>query len=129
MQTILYNISQVIGVAIIHSLWQGLLVYLGLRLIVLFFPRLSSRVKHNVAITALVCVSSWFVYTLSNEINTHTWVSLNTYDRGILPTVFGLPLHVMHDASYSSRYNYAIEWMLPYITIVYIVGLIFNTGQ
>jgi beta-lactamase regulating signal transducer with metallopeptidase domain len=129
MQTILYNISQVIGVAIIHSLWQGLLVYLGLRLIVLFFPHLSSRVKHNVAITALVWVTSWFVYTLSNEINTHTWVSLNTYDKGILQTVFGLPLQVMHDASYSSRYNYAIEWMLPYITIVYIVGLIFNTGQ
>ena len=25
METILYNISQVIGVAVIHSLWQGLI--------------------------------------------------------------------------------------------------------
>ncbi|MGZ3766283.1 MAG: M56 family metallopeptidase [Mucilaginibacter sp.] len=129
MQTILYNISQVIGVAIIHSLWQGLLVYLGLRLIVLFFPHLSSRAKHNVAVTALVWITSWFAYTLLNEINAHTWVSINTQDKGVLPVVFGLPLHIAHNASYSSRYYYAIEWLLPYITIVYIIGLFFNTGQ
>ncbi len=129
MQTILYNISQVIGVAIIHSLWQGLFVYLGLRLIILFFPHLSSSAKHNVAITALVWITAWFVLTLSKEFNTHTWVSLNTRDNGILPAAFGLPLHLTDDASYSSRYNYAIEWLLPYITIVYLIGLLFNTGQ
>ncbi|MDB5153414.1 MAG: family metalloprotease [Mucilaginibacter sp.] len=129
METILYNISQVIGVAIIHSLWQGLLVYLGLRLIVLFFPNLSSRAKHNVAVTALIWVTVWFVCTLSNEINTHTWININARDHGILPTVFSLPLHIAHNASYSARYNYTIEWLLPYITIVYIIGLIFNTGQ
>ena len=129
MQTILYNISQVIGVAIIHSLWQGLLVYLGLRLIVLFFPNLSSKAKHNVAVTALIWVTAWFVYTLSNEINTYQWVSLNAGNKNVLPAVFGLPLHIAHNTSYSTRYNYAIEWLLPYITIVYLVGLIFSTGQ
>ncbi len=83
MQTILYNISQVIGVAIIHSLWQGLFVYLGLRLIILLFPQLSSATKHNVAMTALVWITAWFVYTLSNEFNTHTWVTLNTRNKDI----------------------------------------------
>src|SRR6202012_5849428 len=42
---------------------------------------------------------------------------------------FGLPLHLAHDASFSERYNYTIEWLLPYITIVYLIGLMFNTGQ
>jgi beta-lactamase regulating signal transducer with metallopeptidase domain len=129
MQTILYNISQIIGVAIIHSLWQGLFVYLGLKLIILFFPHLSSAAKHNVAITALVWITAWFVLTLSKEFNTHTWVSINTHDKGILPAAFGLPLHIAHNTSYSERYNYAIEWLLPYITIVYIIGFIFNTSQ
>jgi bla regulator protein BlaR1 len=129
MQTILYNISQVMGVAIIHSLWQGLLIYLGLRLIILFFPQMASAAKHNLAMTALSAITVWFVYTLTNEINAHTWVNINTHDKGILPAIFGLPLHVPHDASYSARYNYAIEWLLPYITIVYIIGFIFNTTQ
>jgi bla regulator protein blaR1 len=129
MQTILYNISQIIGVAIIHSLWQGLFVYLGLRLIILLFPHLSSATKHNVAMTALVWITAWFVYTLSNEFNTHTWVAINTHNKDIVPVAFGLPLHLTHDASFSERYNYTIEWLLPYITIVYIVGFIFNTGQ
>ena len=129
METILYNISQVVGVAVIHSLWQGLFVYLGLRLIILLFPQLSSATKHNVAMTGLVWITVWFIYTLSTEINNHTWVVINTHDKGVFPAVFGMPLHINHDASFSSRYNYAIEWLMPYITIVYMIGLLFNTGQ
>jgi bla regulator protein BlaR1 len=129
MQTILYNISQVIGVAIIHSLWQGLFIYLILRLALSLLPQLSSKAKHNLGFIALISIAVWFVCTLQNEINAHTWVVLKTKGTGILPTAFGLPLHVTNDASFSTRYNYTIEGMLPYITILYIAGLIFNTGQ
>jgi beta-lactamase regulating signal transducer with metallopeptidase domain len=129
MQTILYNISQVIGVAIIHSLWQGLLVYLGLRLIILLFPQLSSATKHNVALTALAWITGWFAYTFINEINVHTWVAINTPAKDVLPAIFTLPAHITHSATFNERYNYTIEWLLPYITIVYVIGLLFNTGQ
>ena len=129
METILYNISQVVGVAIIHSLWQGLFVYLGLRLIILLFPQLSAATRHNVAMTGLVWITVWFIYTLSAEINNHTWVIVNTHNKDVLPAVFGMPLHIGHDVTLSSRYNYAIEWLMPYITIVYTIGLLFNTGQ
>ncbi|MEO6850949.1 MAG: M56 family metallopeptidase, partial [Mucilaginibacter sp.] len=129
MQTILYNISQVIGVAIIHSLWQGLLVYLGLKIILSSFPGLSSASKHNLAFTALLGLTAWFAYTLLNEISVHTWVIVTTHNDGIVPAVFTMPLHVTHNASYNSIYNYTIEWMLPYVTLIYVVGLIFNTTQ
>jgi beta-lactamase regulating signal transducer with metallopeptidase domain len=129
METILYNISQVVGVAVIHSLWQGLFVYLGLRLIILLFPQLSAATKHNVAMTGLAFITVWFVYTLSTEINNHTWVVINARNKEALPAVFGMPLHLGHDATFSTRYNYAIEWLMPYVTIVYMIGLLFNTGQ
>jgi bla regulator protein BlaR1 len=129
MQTILYNISQVIGVAIIHSLWQGLLVYLLLRLVILLFPHLSSGAKHNLAFTALLSVTAWFAYTLSQEINAHTWVFLKTNAEAILPALFGIPIHGHHVTTYSARYYYTIEGLLPYITLIYIMGVIFNTGK
>jgi len=129
METILYNISQVVGVAVIHSLWQGLFVYLGLRLIILLFPQLSAATRHNVAMTGLAWITVWFIYTLLAEINNHTWVVINTHNKDILPAVFGMPLHIGHDVTLSSRYNYAIEWLMPYITIIYMIGLLFNTCQ
>jgi len=57
METILYNISQVVGVAVIHSLWQGLFVYLGLRLIILMFPQLLVFFKYIVVITVLAFIT------------------------------------------------------------------------
>ncbi len=129
METILYNISQVVGVAVIHSLWQGLFVYLGLRLIILLFPQLSAATKHNAAMTGLAFITVWFIYTLSTEINNHTWVVINTHNKDILPAVFGMPLHLGNDVTFSTRYNYAIEWLMPLSTIIYKIRLLFNPGQ
>jgi bla regulator protein BlaR1 len=127
MQTILYNISQVIGVTIIHSLWQGLLIYLLLRLALLFFTHLSSKAKHNLAIAALLAITVWFVYTLLIEISVYNWVALKTNDQGILSAILAMPIHVRRSAPFSLRYYYTIEGLLPYITILYIAGLVFNT--
>ena len=129
MQTIIYNISQVIGVAIIHSLWQGLLIYLTLRVLLLIFPAFSSAARHNIAMTALSAMTVWFVYTLSKEISLYTWVVLQTDNKGIFQDILNLPIHGKHVLTYSARYYYTIEGILPYITIIYITGLIFNTGK
>ncbi|GAC1311778.1 MAG: hypothetical protein NVSMB24_31960 [Mucilaginibacter sp.] len=42
METILYNISQVLGITIIHSLWQGLFIYFALRMALMFSAQLSA---------------------------------------------------------------------------------------
>ena len=125
MQTILYNISQEIREAIIHSMWQGLLIYLILRVLFGLFPQLSSAAKHNIAMTALVSITVWFVVTLSNEISVYQWVVLKPDEPGILPAILGLPIPGKHVTTYSARYYYTIEGLLPYITLVYIAGLIF----
>jgi hypothetical protein len=45
MENIAYNISQVLGITIIHSLWQGLLIYFFLRVILLFTAWLPASKK------------------------------------------------------------------------------------
>ena len=130
METILYNISQVVGVAIIHSLWQGLVIYLFLRLVLLSFSSLSAKAKHNIGMMALLALTTWFIYTLAGEIRVYQWVQLKAdshYD--ILPAIMGMPLHIPHQTAYSSRVFYTIEGFLPYVTLIYIAGLLFNTTK
>lgn len=130
METILYNISQVVGVAIIHSMWQGLFIYLLLRLVLLSFSALSAKSKHNMAIAAMLGVTVWFLYTLVGEIQVYQWVELNTHsDTGFVPAILTMPLHMPHTTSFSSRYYYTIESFLPYVTLIYISGLLFNTSK
>jgi hypothetical protein len=45
MENILYNISQVLGITIIHSLWQGLLIYFLLRVVLLSASGLTASKK------------------------------------------------------------------------------------
>lgn len=130
METILYNISQVIGVAIIHSLWQGLFIYLFLRLVLLSFSSLAAKYKHNLAMLAMFGVTVWFIYTLVGEIRVYQWVELKTNDvQGVMPAILGMPLHITHTTTFSSRYFYTIEGFLPYVTLIYIAGLLFNTTK
>ncbi|MBS1531009.1 MAG: M56 family metallopeptidase, partial [Bacteroidetes bacterium] len=130
METILYNISQVVGVAIIHSMWQGLFIYLFLRLFLLSFHTMSAKYKHNFAMLAMLGVTVWFIYTLVGEVQVYQWVQIKTsghYD--ILPAIMGMPLHIPHQAAYSNRYFYTIESFLPYVTLIYLCGVVFNTTK
>ena len=79
MESILYNISQVLGITIIHSLWQGLLIYFILRTIFAGAPTLSPVKKYNVAVIAMLSVSVCFIYTLYSEISSYNWVNLKPF--------------------------------------------------
>src|ERR1700761_6117606 len=73
MINLLYNIGQVLGVTIIHSLWQGLLIYFVLRLILSSAPNLSSAKKYNFSTFALVTMAGWFIYTFCVQAYRYDW--------------------------------------------------------
>jgi len=75
MENLLYNISQVLGITIIHSLWQGLLIYLILRILFLCRPSLSSVKKYNLSLLALLSITVWFAYTFYAGAQTYNWDS------------------------------------------------------
>ncbi|ASU35994.1 hypothetical protein [Mucilaginibacter xinganensis] len=129
MQNILYNISQVLGITIIHSLWQGLLIYFVLRLALMFSGKLSASKKYLFAAVSLLAITGWFCYTFINQINIYNWLAIAPSKLPILPLLAELPSGIGQFSDQSVRYFYSIEEYLPYIATAYVIGLLFNTGR
>lgn len=138
MKNLFYNISQVLGISIIHSLWQGLLIYLLLKLLLIAYPSLSSGKKHNLLYIGLAILTAWFACTFFIEAKDYNWAA-----KPFTPVVPGsftpvsanyLQLPPQHTApnfftEYQSKVYHIIKIYLPYISILYIIGLSVNLGR
>ncbi|MDB5287075.1 MAG: blaR1 2 [Mucilaginibacter sp.] len=129
MENILYNISQVLGITIIHSMWQGLLIYFLLRLALVLLAGLSSSKKYLLAVSSLLAITGWFAYTLVNEIQIYDWLAVKPTNLANIPLMLELPANIRQFNDQSIRYYYSIEEYLPYITLLYIAGLLTNAGR
>ncbi|OOQ58826.1 M56 family metallopeptidase [Mucilaginibacter pedocola] len=125
MQSLLYNISQVLGIAILHSLWQGLLVWFLLRIAFGAMPLLPAAKKYNVALLAMFGIAAWFMVTLFKEASNFNWHPVNTTGAGFVQQP-GLVNQLSPFTAQADRYYYVIEGYLPYISILYIAGLVVN---
>ncbi|MFD0766051.1 M56 family metallopeptidase [Mucilaginibacter lutimaris] len=125
MENILYNISQVLGITIIHSLWQGLLIYFLLRVVLLLATGLSSSKKYLFAVSSLLAITGWFAYTLIAEIQLYDWLA-KPADLKNMPLLASFPHSIQQFGNQSIRYYYSIERYLPYVTGVYALGLVLN---
>lgn len=126
MENLFFNISQVLGITILQSLWQGLLIWFALRLVFICAPRLSAIKKHNWAMGALLTISAWFIYTFIHQFKLHEWVNYTAANAPSLLPRFYLPLREVAARPQNNYYEYVIKGYLPYITALYLVGLVFN---
>ncbi len=124
MESTLYNISQILGITVIHSLWQGLLVYVILRVIFTGVPQLSSVKKYNLAVIALSSITLWFIYTLFFELQAYNWASTNAVH--LSPLIPYLNLTVKTQLSADDILHYKIAGYLPYVSTLYLAGLLAN---
>jgi len=122
METTLYNISQVLGISIIQSLWQGMLVYLILRILFAAAPSLSSVKKYYLAIFAMLAVSALFIYSLVNEAGARNWAVLKPGNLGAVLPGFNLHGNGVFSPDYYSRFAV----YMPYICAIYFAGLFGN---
>ncbi len=120
----LYNVGQVLGVTIINSLWQGLVIYLILRILLLSFPALSPLKKHNILLTGLLGIAAWFAYTFFKQATGYNW----SIPTGSISTLSNNPINTQHylltdykQSLYNSSKSY-----LPYLSVLYLLGLIIN---
>jgi bla regulator protein BlaR1 len=119
METILYNISQVLGVSILHSLWQGLIVYILLRIVLAAIPSLSSIKKYNLAVAATLSITLWFAYTLISEISVYNWVNLKSAPLSALLPYLNLPVKT----HYYGNIFYNLNKYMPAVCTFYFAGL------
>jgi bla regulator protein BlaR1 len=127
MENILYNISQVLGITIIHSLWQGLLIYFLLRVVLLFASGLTASRKYLMAVSSLLAITGWFAYTLIHEIQLYDWL-VKPVNPANMPLLAAFP-NIQQFGNQTIRYYYSIEEYLPYVTAVYVLGLLLNMAR
>lgn len=124
MENLFYNISQVLGITVVHSLWQGLIIYMLLRIFILVFPQVPAAVRYRVAFGALTAVLGWFFYTLFLQLINYEWQST----RPVTLNVLALPgLTNAGVQTPVNKYYVTIAGYMPYVTVIYVVGLVFNT--
>jgi bla regulator protein BlaR1 len=128
MENLFYHISQVLGITIIHSLWQGLIIYMVLSLVLQFFVDKPASVKYKIAFGALSLMLGCFAYTLYIEISNYASFSAIPYRAPALPVTDVRSIYKDQiTVAPIDRYYFVIAGYLPYVTMLYLAGLIFNT--
>jgi bla regulator protein blaR1 len=118
MEAILNNMVKAIGWSIIHSLWQSAIIYSILFLAILIWPKMNSRLKHNLAFGSLCLTFGIFCYTLCSLFEIPTSENL----KGI--TISSNDLKEL--SLFNDTVNIKTEAYFPVVVSVYIVGIIFQ---
>lgn len=122
-----------LGWAILHSLWQGLVIYLLLRVAFKVAPGASARVKYNMSLAGMAAMFLWFADTFLRY-----WDSLHAVTIIVSRPINGVPhSDVVHTTlttggGYVSRLHTLMPWlqsMLPVLVLFYLVGVLFFAAR
>ncbi len=121
MEPILNNLIKAVGWSILHSLWQGAIIYGILLLITLAVPKLQSRLKHNLAFGAIALIFICFCIT---------FFSIFKFPSAIVDkngSTFSIPAEYYQSINTLPRViSGKTEQLFPYIVGIYSVGLLFQ---
>ncbi|WP_316822503.1 M56 family metallopeptidase [Pedobacter gandavensis] len=121
MEAIVNNLIKATGWSIFHSLWQGAIIYGLLFLIVIAFPKLRSRLKHNLAYGALCltficfCITFFSIFKLPQAYGTQQAAEL-LISESYYEYLNNIPQNISTRA----------EQLFPYLVGIYGVGLLFQ---
>ncbi|RZK60603.1 MAG: peptidase M56 [Pedobacter sp.] len=119
MEAIVNNLVKAIGWSILHSLWQGAIIYAILFIALMAWPKTNARVKHNFAFGSLVLMLISFCVTFMSLFE--------------LP-IEGAPIKniVVNQIAFqdlthlSGSFNIKTEAYFPVIVFVYLIGISFQ---
>jgi bla regulator protein BlaR1 len=120
MEPIVNNLIKAIGWSILHSLWQGAIIYAILFIVLMAMPKMTARLKHNLAFGALFLIFASFCITFFSkfELPTLTKTSIQNIE---------LTQHAYQDlVKFSSTFNIRTESYFPLLTAIYMIGIIFQ---
>ncbi|RZL46703.1 MAG: peptidase M56, partial [Pedobacter sp.] len=69
MEAIINNLVKAIGWSILHSLWQGAIIFAVLFIALAVKPKMSARLKHNLSMSALFLIFISFCLTFTSLFN------------------------------------------------------------
>ncbi|RZL33074.1 MAG: hypothetical protein EOP00_33215 [Pedobacter sp.] len=118
MEAFLNNIVKAIGWSILHSLWQGAIIYAILFIVLMNFNKMSAKLKHNLAFGSLTLIFCSFCFTFFSIFE--------------IPDVNNLKNITLNEVAYkelsqfTNSFNLKTEAYFPVLVIVYGVGIAFQ---
>lgn len=127
MQSLFNQFSQVLGITLLHSLWQGLIIYVLLRMLFLCLPSASANSKYNMALLALAASVLWPIITLVVEISKHPFITpIIDTDTGPLAYV---PMIHTYPAETINSWQFAIDNYMPYLVVLWFIGIALSSAR
>ncbi len=122
---------QGIGSTLIHTLWQGIIIVLLLRVVLYAIPRKNVELKYWLSVTALCTLIFWGGYTLNQQfVPLMDQSSVSTGDvNGISLGTSGIQLYDFHNIPVAKNFfNQIVERLQPYLpslVVVWLIGVVF----
>ncbi|WP_343667798.1 M56 family metallopeptidase [Chitinophaga sp.] len=116
---------QAFGWALLHSLWQGFLIFACLRLVLYVWPHMSARIKYNLSYLSLTGIFAWFAITLYQQVTAAlrirqaTWVMIET---GVRQRHLDVP-PIYHSQSTIKHFIPQLEMWFPVLVALYVTGV------
>lgn len=118
MEAIINNLTKAIGWSILHSLWQGAIIFSILFIVLMAWPKMSARLKHNLAFGSLFLIFSSFCFT---------FFSIFEFPQANHLKAIALNQIAYQDLSqFANSFNLKTEAYFPVVVIVYVIGIIFQ---
>lgn len=121
---------QSLGWALLHSLWQALLIYCCLRVVLKVSGNVTARLKYHLSVVALAGSFAWFVNTCIAQYQRLQGVTIHVTQSGADPAATkSYALNTIPTGTESSAILYnivaGIEPYFPLLVGLYIIGITF----
>lgn len=120
MEAIINNLIKAIGWSILHSLWQGAIIFAVLFIALSVKSKMSARLKHNLSIAALFMIFISFCLTFASLFNLPSKAMANNV--GI--EMNGTALQQLYNLTNS--WSFKTESYFPFIVALYVIGIGFQ---
>lgn len=116
---------QAFGWALLHSLWQGFLIFACLRLVLYAWPHMSAKIKYNLSYLSLTGIFAWFCITLYQQVTAAlrirqaTWMMIET---GVRQRHLDVP-PIYHSQSTIKHFIPQLEMWFPVLVALYVTGV------
>lgn len=120
MEAIINNLTKAIGWSILHSLWQGAIIFAVLFIALSVKSKMTARLKHNLSISALFLIFISFCLTFASLFNLPNEAA--TADSDI--TINGAALQQLYHMTNS--WSFKTESYFPFIVALYAIGISFQ---
>jgi bla regulator protein BlaR1 len=118
MEAMLNNLIKALGWSIFHSLWQGALIYVLLFAVLMALPKLTARLKHNLAFGSLLVMFASFCFTFYSVFE----IPLTAAEQASV-NAFIVQANLQDLSFLNTNSFFKTESWFPLITSFYLIGI------